>query len=35
LAGRRGSVLIAGSLYLLSDLADLLGDGEPGSGRVY
>ena len=32
LAGREGSVLIAGSLYLLSDLADLLGDGEPGGG---
>ena len=30
LAGREGSVLIAGSLYLLSDLADLLGYGEPG-----
>jgi dihydrofolate synthase/folylpolyglutamate synthase len=32
LAGREGSVLIAGSLYLLSDLADLLGDGEPEGG---
>ena len=30
LAGRGGSVLIAGSLYLLSDLADLLGGGGPG-----
>jgi dihydrofolate synthase/folylpolyglutamate synthase len=35
LAGRRGSVLVAGSLYLLSDLADLLEGGGAGSGRVY
>ncbi len=35
LAGRRGSVLVAGSLYLLGDLADLLGGGEAGSGGVY
>jgi dihydrofolate synthase/folylpolyglutamate synthase len=34
LAGRRGSVLVAGSLYLLADLADLL-EGEVGSGGVY
>lgn len=35
LAGRRGSVLVAGSLYLLADLADLLASGGAGSGRVY
>ncbi len=35
LAGRRGSVLVAGSLYLLADLADLLGGDAAGSGGVY
>jgi dihydrofolate synthase/folylpolyglutamate synthase len=35
LAGRRGSVLVAGSLYLLADLADLLASGGAGSGGVY
>jgi dihydrofolate synthase/folylpolyglutamate synthase len=33
LAGREGSVLITGSLYLLSDLADLLGAGAAGGGE--
>ena len=31
----RGSVLVAGSLYLLADLADLLERGGAGSGGVY
>jgi dihydrofolate synthase / folylpolyglutamate synthase len=35
LAGRGGSVLIAGSLYLISDLADLLAVGESADGGVY
>ena len=35
LAGAGGSVLIAGSLYLLADLADLLSAGGPESGGVY
>jgi dihydrofolate synthase/folylpolyglutamate synthase len=35
LAGGRGSVLVAGSLYLLSDLADLLEGGGAASGGVY
>ena len=34
LAGREGSVLITGSLYLLSDLADLLGAGAAGGGEA-
>ena len=36
LAGREGSVLVAGSLYLLSDLAGLLGDaGARGDGAAH
>ena len=35
LAGPAGSVLVAGSLYLLADLADLLAGGGAGSGGVY
>ena len=35
LAGPHGSVLVAGSLYLLSDLADLLGSSGAGNGGVY
>jgi dihydrofolate synthase/folylpolyglutamate synthase len=35
LAGPRGSVLVTGSLYLLSDLADLLEGGRAGNGGVY
>jgi dihydrofolate synthase / folylpolyglutamate synthase len=35
LAGPGGSVLVAGSLYLLADLADLLAVGGAGSGGVY
>jgi dihydrofolate synthase / folylpolyglutamate synthase len=35
LAGRGGSVLVAGSLYLLADLADLLEGGGAGNGAVY
>lgn len=35
LAGPRGSVLVAGSLYLLADLADLLAGGGAASREVY
>ena len=35
LAGPAGSILVAGSLYLLADLADLLAGGGAGSGGVY
>lgn len=35
LAGRRGSVLVAGSLYLLSDLAELFAGGGAAGGGVY